>query len=360
MASRIERALLEDGGRDDPSGHSEDGGRDDPSGHSEDGGWADPNDADEVVGRGDVGEDSDVAPPLLAPAPPLPIGTLYVVATPIGNLEDITLRALRVLRAVSVIAAEDARRTRSLLTRHGIPARLIGYREANRAAATTTILETLRTGTVALVSDAGMPLISDPGAELVRRVVAEGGRVEALPGANAALTALVVSGLPPAPFSFVGFPSRQRGDRRAQLAALADRPDTLVFYEAPHRLGETLQALQDALGDRAAAACRELTKLHEEVRRGTLGELRAHFAATAPRGEFTLVVAGAASNPGAENRGAGATDADIEARLRAAMESGEDMRGAVAALAAATGHPRRAIYARWQALRSASTASDDG
>ena len=333
MASRIGAVLSEDHERDDLS---DDRGRDAPD------------------------EDSNAAPSLLAPAPLLPIGTLYVVATPIGNLEDITLRALRVLRAVSVVAAEDARRTRSLLTRHGIPARLMSYREANRAAASVAILETLSKGSVALVSDAGMPLISDPGAELVRRVVAEGGRVEALPGANAALTALVVSGLPPAPFTFVGFLSRQRGDRRAQLAALADRPDTLVFYEAPHRLEETLLALQDALGDRAAAACRELTKLHEEVRRGTLGELRAHFAATAPRGEFTLVVAGAVADSGAANRGAGATDADIEARLRAAMESGEDMRVAVAALAAASGQPRRAIYARWQALRSAATVSDDG
>jgi len=309
----------------------------------------------EHSGRGD----SAAAAHLLASAPPLPIGTLYVVATPIGNLEDITLRALRVLRAVSVVAAEDARRTRSLLTRHGIPARLISYREANRTAATAAILETLRTGTVALVSDAGTPLISDPGAELVRRVVAEGGRVEALPGANAALTALVVSGLPPAPFTFVGFLSRQRGDRRVQLAALADRPDTLVFYEAPHRLQETLLALQDALGDRKAAVCRELTKVHEEVRRGTLGELREHFAATAPRGEFTLVVAGAGADSGAAHRGTGTTDADIEARLRAAMESGEDMRLAVAALAAETGQPRRTIYARWQTLRSASPTSDD-
>ncbi len=336
MASRIEAALPEASGHEDPS------------------------DASEHVGRDDPGEDSNAAPHLLAPAPPLPIGTLYVVSTPIGNLEDITLRALRVLRAVSVVAAEDARRTRSLLARHGIPARLIGYREANRAAATAAILETLCTGTVALVSDAGTPLISDPGAELVRRVVAEGGRVEALPGANAALTALVVSGLPPAPFTFVGFLSRQRGDRRVQLAALADRPDTLVFYEAPHRLGETLLALQDALGDRKAAACRELTKVYEEVRRGTLAELREHFAATAPRGEFTLVVAGAIADSGAATRGAGTTDADIEARLRAAMESGEDMRVAVAALAAETGQPRRTIYARWQTLRSAATTSDNG
>ncbi len=333
MASRVAASLSEDSGREEPSDASSD--------HRHDGCGG-----------------PDVAPPPLTAGTALPIGTLYVVATPIGNLDDITLRALRVLRAVSVVAAEDARRTRSLLARHGIPARLMSYREANRAAATAAVLETLRTGAVALVSDAGTPLISDPGAELVRRVVAEGGRVEALPGANAALTALVVSGLPPAPFTFVGFLSRQRGDRRVQLAALADRPDTLVFYEAPHRLQETLLALQDALGDRAAAVCRELTKVHEEVRRGTLGELREHFAATAPRGEFTLVVAGADS--GAAHKGAGTTDADIEARLRAAMESGEDMRVAVAALAAETGQPRRTIYARWQTLRSAAATSDNG
>ena len=335
MASRVAASLSEDSGREEPSDASSD--------HRHDGCGG-----------------PDVAPPPLTAGTALPIGTLYVVATPIGNLDDITLRALRVLRAVSVVAAEDARRTRSLLARHGIPARLMSYREANRAAATAAVLETLRTGAVALVSDAGTPLISDPGAELVRRVVAEGGRVEALPGANAALTALVVSGLPPAPFTFVGFLSRQRGDRRVQLAALADRPDTLVFYEAPHRLQETLLALQDALGDRKAAVCRELTKVHEEVRRGTLGELREHFAATAPLGEFTLVVAGAVADSGAAHKGARTTDADIEARLRAAMESGEDMRVVVAALAAETGQPRRTIYARWQTLRSAATTSDNG
>ncbi len=277
-------------------------------------------------------------------------GVLYVVATPIGNREDITLRALRVLREVAVVAAEDTRHTGALLAHYGIATPLLSYREQNRAASARAVLRRLAASSVALVSDAGLPAISDPGAELIAAVIAQGGRVDVVPGANAALTALVASGLPPAPFTFVGFLSRQRGDRRRQLEDIAARPDTLVFYEAPHRVVETLREMEEILGDRPAATCRELTKLHEETRRDTLSGLRAHFVATAPRGEFTLVVAGAPRDMPIFS------DDEVDARLRAAMGRNDDMRSEVAALAAAAGRPRRDIYARWQALRRAEEA----
>lgn len=288
-----------------------------------------------------------------------------MVATPIGNLEDISLRALRVLREADVVAAEDTRHTRTLLGRHGIVRPLVSYREQNKASSAPALLRRLETGTVALVSDAGMPAIADPGAELIRQVVAAGGRVEVVPGPNAALAALVASGLPPAPFLFAGFPSRQRGDRRRRLADLAARPETLVFYEAPHRVHETLEDLLAALGDRPAAACRELTKLHEEVRRGPLSALLDYFNATAPRGEFVLVV------HGAEGDGAGAThlagslsaaisDEEMDALLSAAMARGERMRAVVADLATRSGRARREVYARWQTLRAAQETRDAG
>lgn len=280
--------------------------------------------------------------------------TLYVVATPIGNLEDVTLRAIRVLREVKLVAAEDTRRTRALLTHLGISATLISYREQNRQVAAERVLMHLAHADAALVSDAGMPAISDPGADLVARAIAAGYRVEVVPGPSAVLTALVGSGLPPAPFTFVGFLSRQRGDRQRYLATLAARPETLVFYEAPHRLRETLRDLMAALGDRDIAVCRELTKKHEETLRGPLNVVSAHFETVAPRGEFTLVVRGASPSAGP------ATPLDIDARLRLAMERGDDMRRAVADLAAANGQPRRAVYARWQALRRAADGARDG
>lgn len=273
-------------------------------------------------------------------------GTLYVVATPIGNLEDVSLRALRVLREAAIVAAEDTRHTRTLLRHYDIATPLVSYREQNRDASTPVLMGHLESGNVALVSDAGMPGISDPGVDLVRAVAARGGRVEVVPGPNAALTALVASGLSPAPFLFVGFLSRQRGDRRAYLATLAARGETLVFYEAPHRLLETLHDLSRAFGDRPAAACRELTKLHEEVRRDTLDGLIAHFTRTPPRGEFTVVVAGAPDVAPAV-----LDDDALDAALRDALARGDDMRRVVADLAAASERPRRAVYARWQALR---------
>ncbi len=274
-------------------------------------------------------------------------GTLYVVGTPIGNLEDVTLRALRILREVALIAAEDTRHTRRLLAHYDIQTPAISYREQNRERAGERIVECLAERSVALVSDAGMPAIADPGADLIARVVGLGGRVEVIPGPSAVLAALVSSGLPVAPFTFVGFLSRQRGDRLRHLAALAPRAETLVFYEAPHRLRGTLADMLRAFGDRPAAACRELTKVHEEVLRAPLSTLVDHFGRVEPRGEFTLVVHGAVESvrPGEPDLGL------LDRELREAMEAGADMRAVVAELTRRSGLPRRSVYARWQALR---------
>lgn len=279
-----------------------------------------------------------------------PRGLLYVVGTPIGNLEDISLRALRILREVALVAAEDTRHTRVLLAHYGITTPLISYREQNKASVTPIITDRLHHDSVALVCDAGLPAIADPGADLIARVLGLGGRVEVVPGANAALTALIGSGLSPAPFTFAGFLSRQRGARRRHLAALASRSETLVFYEAPHRLRETLADMLAAFGDRQAAVARELTKHHEETVRDTLSALAERFSAVTPRGEITIVV------HGMETTGPAAPDAmtgDVDADLRAAMRSGEDMRAAVVRIAVLSDQTRRSVYARWQALRGA-------
>ncbi len=272
------------------------------------------------------------------------MGTLYVVATPIGNLEDVTLRALRVLREADHVLAEDTRRTRVLLAHHGIAARprsLHAHNEAERSAET---LERLAVGAaVALVSDAGTPLISDPGERLVAAARAAGHRVEPVPGASAVLAALVASGLPTAPFTFVGFPPRRAGERRAWWAALAPRPDTLVLFESPRRLAASLAEMAEVLGDRRACVARELTKLHEEVVGGRLRELAERFA-EATRGEVTLVVEGASPPAALEGEA-------LEARIRALLDRGLGPKEVAAALADEAGLPRRALYARALALR---------
>jgi 16S rRNA (cytidine1402-2'-O)-methyltransferase len=216
-------------------------------------------------------------------------GTLFIVSTPIGNLEDVTHRALRVLREVSLIAAEDTRRTAKLLTHFDIRTPTISYHEHNERERLPALLERLALGErVALVSDAGTPGVSDPGYRLVKAAIEAGTRVEAVPGASAILTALVVSGLPTNAFTFAGFPPSKASARDRWLAALAGRPETLVIFEAPHRVRETLQAVLRILGDRPAAACRELTKLHEELVRAPVSALLRSLPG--PRGEFTLVI----------------------------------------------------------------------
>jgi len=220
-------------------------------------------------------------------------GVLYLCATPIGNLEDITLRVLKVLREVDLVAAEDTRHTRKLFSHYGIHTALTSYHEHNRQAKGGYILEQLAGGkSVALVSDAGTPGISDPGEELVMAALEKGIQVTPLPGPSALLAALTVSGLSLSRFVFEGFLPTQNKERRQRLAKLACEPRTIVLYESPHRLSKTLGDLVDTLGDRQACAARELTKLHEDVRRGTLVQLQELFDSRSPRGEFVLVIEG--------------------------------------------------------------------
>lgn len=271
-------------------------------------------------------------------------GTLYIVATPIGNLEDITLRALRVLGEVPLIVAEDTRTTRKLLTDHGLRTpRLLSYTEHSHAARTPQVLDALRKGDVALVSEAGTPAISDPGVHLVAAAVGEGIRVVPVPGPSALIAALAASGLSAASVRYVGFLPRTAGERRRVLVSLAGASDTLVAFEAPHRLRATLAALREALGERHIAVCRELTKLHEEIFRGTLSEALDHFAS--PRGEFTLVI------EGAQAQSAAASTDDIDAALRRLRDRGARAKEAVQEVTQALGSPRRAVYARWLALQ---------
>jgi 16S rRNA (cytidine1402-2'-O)-methyltransferase len=277
---------------------------------------------------------------------------LHIVATPIGNLADITLRALKTLAAADLIACEDTRVTRKLLDRYGIATRLTPYHDHNAAAARPKLLARLAEGAaVALVSDAGTPLVSDPGFKLVRAVQEAGYAVVALPGPSAALAALTVAGLPTDQFLFAGFLPPKQAARRARIAELARIPATLVFFETGPRIAATLADLAAELGGREAAVCRELTKMHEEVRRGELATL-AHGAATAEsRGEFVLVV----GPPAAEAVSAG----DAETLLREALGR-VSLKDAVSEVAAATGVSRRELYQRALALTKTAEGEDHG
>ena len=226
------------------------------------------------------------------------MATLYVVATPIGNLEDITLRALRVLGEVEALACEDTRLTRRIFERHQVhsPKTIFSYHEHNEAQAGKRILGLLESGqSVALCSDGGYPGISDPGYRIISECYERGFRVEVIPGAGAVETALVASGLPTSSFTFRGFPPRKSGARRNFLAMERDLPHTLVLFESPYRVGKLLADALEALGNRLAAVCVELTKKFEEVHRGYLEDLAAKFRETTPKGEITVVIAG--SNP---------------------------------------------------------------
>lgn len=220
-------------------------------------------------------------------------GKLYVVATPIGNLADVTQRSLDTLREVDVIACEDTRQTRKLLTHFQIDKRLVSYHEHNKEGSGAGLMQWLAEGKqIALVSDAGMPAISDPGADLVRDATEAGYPVIPVPGANAALAALVASGLPTDRFVFVGFLPREKKDRSGELERLRRYPETLLIYEAPHRLTKTLEDMLEAWGDRRVAVARELTKRYEEFVRGTLSSVLVYFQETVIRGEFVIVVEG--------------------------------------------------------------------
>ncbi len=273
-----------------------------------------------------------------------------LVSTPIGNLGDIGARALATLRAADLVLCEDTRNTRHLARVFAIGAPLSALHEHNEAHRIPEILRLLAAGRrVALVSDAGTPLISDPGFRLLRAAVAAGVPVSAVPGPSAALMALTLSGLPPQPCLFLGFPPPRAAARRASFARLsalekAGLSATLVWYEAPHRLAATLADLATALGPRQAAVGRELTKRFEEVRRGALAELAEHYRTAPARGEITLVVA-----PAAEAAAEPAA-AEIEARLARLLARKTSVREAVALVARETGAPRRAVYARALAL----------
>ncbi|MGE0254820.1 MAG: 16S rRNA (cytidine(1402)-2'-O)-methyltransferase [Alphaproteobacteria bacterium] len=269
---------------------------------------------------------------------------LHVVATPIGNLRDITLRALDVLATAGTVACEDTRVTAKLLAAHGLSRPLVACHDHNAARAIPSLIGRLKDGgSVALVSDAGTPLVSDPGFALVRAAREAGVPVHAVPGPASPIAALSVAGLPADRVLFAGFLPARSAARRTALAELAAVPATLVLLEAPHRLPECLADLAAVLGPREAAVARELTKLFEEVRRGPLDALTAHYAeAGPPKGEIVVVVA----PPGAA---AAADDDEIDALLRAALRRAS-RRDAVAEVAAATGRPKREVYARALAL----------
>jgi 16S rRNA (cytidine1402-2'-O)-methyltransferase len=271
---------------------------------------------------------------------------LHLVATPIGNLGDITLRALWVLRNVDRILCEDTRVTVRLLARYGIDKPLDPYHDHNADRVRPGILEALRRGeSLALVSDAGTPLVSDPGFKLVRAVLAEDLPVTAAPGPSAALTALILSGLPPEMFLFGGFLPPRSAARRRALADLAKLAATMIFFEGPSRLAASLADMADILGDRNAAIARELTKRHEEIRRARLGALGEHYrSAGPPRGEVVIVV-------GPPEPAAPAAADDVDAQLRELL-AGHSLRDAVARLAAETGIPRRTLYERALTLQS--------
>ncbi len=220
-------------------------------------------------------------------------GRLYLVGTPIGNLEDMTYRAIRILREVDLIAAEDTRQTRKLLTHYEIQGRLVSYHEHNKHTSGPELVRLLVEGqSIALVSDAGMPAISDPGEELVGLAIAQGIPVIPIPGASASLSALVISGLSTEMFQFIGFLPREKKKQRTELTALKSVGATLIVYESPHRLQETLEAMLSIWGERRIAAVRELTKRYEEAARGTIRELIAYLADHPPKGEYVLVIEG--------------------------------------------------------------------
>jgi 16S rRNA (cytidine1402-2'-O)-methyltransferase len=266
------------------------------------------------------------------------VPTLYLIATPIGNLEDISLRALRLLKEVSLIAAEDIRTTRKLLTSYGIKTAVTSYYEHNKTQKLDYIMGALQDSDVAVVSEAGMPGLSDPGFELVGAAIERNIPVVNVPGPSAITTAIAVSGLPTDQFTYIGFLPRRQTQRRQAFQELSGELRTIVAFEAPHRIVESLGDALEVLGDRRIAVCRELTKIHEEVFRGTISQAIGHF--TQPRGEFTLVIAGSTDHrPSAET--------DIERNLRVLAGAGLGASQSVTVLSTLTGTPRKTLYKSW-------------
>jgi 16S rRNA (cytidine1402-2'-O)-methyltransferase len=268
-------------------------------------------------------------------------GRLVLCATPIGNLEDVSARALRMLAEADVVACEDTRRTRKLLTHYGVSVReLVVYNDVNERRQAPALLERLQRGaTVVLVSDAGTPGLSDPGYRLVSACVEADVAMEVVPGPNAAVAALALSGLPPGRFAFEGFLPRKPGPRRRRIEELATERRTLVLYESPHRVEATLADLLEGLGDRACALARELTKMHEEVRRGSVAEVLDGVRATPPKGEIVLVVEGAVHSGREE-----ADPAELAARARALMDEGMARPAALSAVAKEAGVARKKVF----------------
>lgn len=267
------------------------------------------------------------------------MGTLYIVPTPIGNLEDITLRGIRILREVSLIAAEDTRTTRNLLNHFQITTPLTSYHEHNKLSKLETIFNALETGDVALVSDAGTPGISDPGYELIQEAIAHGIRIEPLPGANAAITALVASGLPTNGFLFVGFLPKKDKARRDSLHNLARQQHTIIAYESPNRLLNLLAAIAEVMGDRPVCVAREITKIHEEFFRGSAQAAHTHYLAQPPRGEVVVVIGGAP--PEVQP----VWDEElVRGRLIERLAAGDSLKEAAKAISKEAGWDRRTVY----------------
>jgi 16S rRNA (cytidine1402-2'-O)-methyltransferase len=267
------------------------------------------------------------------------MGILYLVATPIGNLEDLSPRAQRILKEVRFIAAEDTRVTRKLLTHFDLHTPLTSYFEHNKLTKIDAILTELRNGDVALVSDAGTPAINDPGYELVKAALEAGHTVSPIPGPSAPVAALAASGLPTDAFLYLGYFPHKSSGRCEMLRAVADHPYTLIFLETPHRLLDALEDIRSCLGDRQMAAARELTKVHEEIWRGTVGAAVEHFTQTEPRGEFTLVVAGQK----APEKVLWAEEKVLIA-LKIGLKLGETPSAMAARVASESGWPRRDVY----------------
>jgi 16S rRNA (cytidine1402-2'-O)-methyltransferase len=277
-------------------------------------------------------------------------GTLYVVATPIGNLEDVTLRALRVLKEADLIAAEDTRVTRKLLSHFDIHTPMTAYHQHSRGKRSEELIERLMAGdNLAMVSDAGTPGVSDPGHELIRMSIDAGVPVVIVPGASAVITALVASGLPTAHFTFDGFPPRKESERRAFFSGIKTDPRTIILYESPLRLMPTLKSALAELGDRQIAVVREATKMFEEVFRGTLSQAIERFTHPKARGEITIVIEGASAD---DARKPEEPCVSIDEQLRELMAQGMTERDAIRQVAAEMKLPRREVYAAALALKS--------
>lgn len=278
---------------------------------------------------------------------------LVIVPTPIGNLEDITLRALRVLSSAPLVLAEDTRHTRRLLVHHNVSAKLLSYHQHNKRNRLATALRALQDGDVALVSNAGMPSISDPGFELVQAAIAEGIEIDVLPGASAVVTAVVGAAIPAPGFLFFGFLPRRSGERQSRLRGLAAVSQSLVFYEAPHRTAGTLRDMLAVLGDRQIVVARELTKLHQEWVRGSIVELCRRYTDAPPRGELTIVVAGVAEDVELD------ADAALE-HMRTRYRAGENRKLVIEETSRIFGLARNQAYRMWLSVETGDAGHENG